>query len=220
MAADPPAVLCYGDSLTWGHRPDGGGRHARADRWPTVLAEALGDEAEVIAAGLNGRTTAWDIPGPVDRNGARLLPVMLTTHAPLAVVIVMLGTNDLLHIDATPRQAGRGMKRLVEIVQTHPRPVRAPAPNVLVVAPPPLVRDPHGLVTDEDIARSRGLAPEYARIAADFGLRMFDTGSVAETSPEDGVHLDAANTRAIGAALVADVRPLLRQGLMGRVLSR
>jgi lysophospholipase L1-like esterase len=30
-------ILCYGDSLTWGYDPEGPGRHALEDRWPSVL---------------------------------------------------------------------------------------------------------------------------------------------------------------------------------------
>ena len=73
-------VLCYGDSLTWGYDAEGG-RHALQDRWPSVLQAGLGGGVQVIADGLNGRTTAFDdhLAG-ADRNGARLLPTVLTTH--------------------------------------------------------------------------------------------------------------------------------------------
>ncbi|RUW44781.1 arylesterase, partial [Mesorhizobium sp. M1A.F.Ca.ET.072.01.1.1] len=72
-------ILCYGDSLTWGYDAANLGRHALGDRWPSVLKTALGDGIEVIAEGLNGRTTAFDdhLAG-ADRNGARTLPTILT----------------------------------------------------------------------------------------------------------------------------------------------
>ena len=41
-------VLCYGDSLTWGYSADGPARHAYEDRWPSVLAAALGPGINVI----------------------------------------------------------------------------------------------------------------------------------------------------------------------------
>jgi lysophospholipase L1-like esterase len=59
------------------------------------------------------------------------------------------------------------------------------------------------------IAESRKLAGYYAALAAEMGCGFFDAGQVASASPFDGVHLDAANTRAIGAALVPIVRALL-----------
>ena len=41
-------VLCYGDSLTWGYNAEALDRHSFEDRWPSVLAKALGpDRASV-----------------------------------------------------------------------------------------------------------------------------------------------------------------------------
>ena len=42
------------------------------------------------------------------------------------------------------------------------------------------------------------------------GCGFFDAGSVAKTTPLDGVHLDAQNTRSIGEALVPVVRVMLQ----------
>ncbi|RVB99457.1 arylesterase, partial [Mesorhizobium sp. M7A.F.Ca.AU.001.01.1.1] len=41
------------------------------------------------------------------------------------------------------------------------------------------------------------------------GCGFFDAGSVAQTTPLDGVHLDAENTRNIGEALTPVVRVML-----------
>ena len=89
-------VLCYGDSLTWGYVPDGSGRHALGDRWPQILQAELGGSVNVVADGLNGRTTAFDdhLSG-FERNAAKTLTTALGTHFPLDLVIVMLGTNDM-----------------------------------------------------------------------------------------------------------------------------
>ena len=114
-------ILCYGDSLTWGYNADGPSRHAYEDRWPSVLQAELGDAARVIPDGLNGRTTAFDdhLAG-ADRNGARILPTSLTTHAPLDLVIIMLGANDMKPwIHGNPVAAKHGMLRLVDIVRGH-----------------------------------------------------------------------------------------------------
>ena len=46
---------------------------------------------------------------------------MLHSHAPLDLVILMLGTNDLKTPDlpAAPIAATKGMQRLVEIIRNH-----------------------------------------------------------------------------------------------------
>ena len=58
-------------------------------------------------------------------------------------------------------------------------------------------------------AASQRLARLYAELAGLMGCGFFDAGSVAKTTPLDGVHLDAENTRAIGRALAPVVRKML-----------
>lgn len=207
-------VLCFGDSLTWGYNAEGPSRHAYEDRWPSVLQAALGDGVKVIAEGLNGRTTAFDdhLAGE-DRNGARVLPTLLGTHAPLDLIIIMLGSNDMKPwIHGNPIAAKQGMSRLVRIVQGHPYPLEAEAPEILLVSPPSVSRtedaDFAGMFAGGDEA-SRELAGQYAALADELGCGFFDAGSVAETTPLDGVHLDAENTRKVGEAIAPVARVML-----------
>ena len=93
-------VLLYGDSNTYGTAPMGALGDARrfgADiRWAGHVARALAGRAEVIAEGHPGRTTVHDDPiEGAHRNGLSVLPAILESHAPLDVVAIMLGTNDL-----------------------------------------------------------------------------------------------------------------------------
>jgi len=207
-------ILCYGDSLTWGYNADGPGRHAVADRWPSVLQAELGSAAHVIADGLNGRTTAYDdhLAGE-DRNGARTLPVSLGTHSPLDLVIIMLGANDMkpfIHGNAFFSKAG--MARLAQIVRTHPYQLGAPAPQLILVSPPAVTRTDNlefSRIFEGGNEASKHLAGYYKALAEEIGCGFFDAGSVAVTTPLDGVHLDAENTRAIGKGLA----PLVKQTL-------
>lgn len=210
------AILCYGDSITWGTDPAAGGaRHAHADRWPSVLAAGLGAGFDVVNEGMGGRTTAFDDHvADCDRNGARLLPSLMHTHRPVALVILMLGTNDMKPMIACNAEATMlGMRRCVEIARYHqPRLPDCPPPRILIVAPPLLVETPDpffaGLFAG-GIAESRKLSGLYRGLAAQLGTGFFDAATVAKASPIDGVHLDAANTRAIGSALVEPVRAML-----------
>lgn len=207
-------VLCYGDSLTWGYDAEGPGRHDYDDRWPTVLQSALGDSVRVIAEGLNGRTTAFDDHlGSADRNGARLLPTVLTTHSPIDLVILFLGANDMKPWVAGKAIASKqGMNRLTEIVRGHAYPFAAEGPDILIVAPPPLSEtgDPDfAAMFEGGVAQSRMLASLYSDLADQTSCGFFDASSVAKTTPIDGVHLDAASTRAIGRGLEPIVRVML-----------
>jgi lysophospholipase L1-like esterase len=198
-------VLAFGDSLTWGARPDGGGRHSKADRWTTVLERSTG--FEVIPEGLRGRTTAFDAPvSPADMNGAVMLPSILHTHAPVDLTILMLGTNDC-YCGMDAGMAARGMARLIEIVRHHPYRVECQIPQVLVVSPPVIV--PCAGVTRMHIEASHEYRDLVGQVARSSNATFFDSNAVATSSELDGFHLDAGNTRAIGAALVPIVEQLL-----------
>ena len=207
-------VLCYGDSLTWGYSAEGPSRHALADRWPSVLQAELGDGAHVVAEGLNGRTTAFDdhVAG-ADRNGARLLPTILTSHAPLDLVIFMLGSNDMKPwVHGNALAAKQGMQRLIDIVRGNDYPLDCPAPQILVVAPPAVSATDNAEFSEMFAGGdtvSKRLAPFYAALAGENGCAFFDAGTVAATTPLDGVHLDAENTRNLGRALAPVARQLL-----------
>lgn len=208
-------VLCYGDSLTWGSDPASGGRHAHEDRWPTVLGAALEGEARIFADGLRGRTTGYDeYLADCDRNGVRTFPTSLYVHAPLDLVILLLGTNDMKpHIAGTAIAAMQGMRRLISIAQNHnPGLLEETRPDILIVAPPPLCETADtefAAMFAGGIEQSRMLGSFYADLADEKGVGFFDASSVARTSAIDGVHLDAANTRAIGKALVPMVKMML-----------
>lgn len=208
-------VLCYGDSLTWGYNADTLDRHRFEDRWPSVLQKALGPDVQVIAEGLNGRTTAYDDHlSDSDRNGARVLPTVLQSHAPLDLVIIMLGTNDMKRgIAGNAFLARQGIQRLVGLIRHHEWPMdNMDAPEILIVAPPPC-RETANPVFAAMFAgaadESAMLASLYRDLADEMDCSFFDAGSVAQTTPLDGVHLDAENTRAIGRGLEPVVRMLL-----------
>jgi lysophospholipase L1-like esterase len=210
-------ILCFGDSLTYGANPIAGApRHAYEDRWPGALARQVGSAAHVVAEGLGGRTTVHDDWfADADRNGARILPTLLSSHGPLDLVIIMLGTNDLKPFHGrTADEAARGVVRLVEIIRGHAAQKNEKQPKVLIVAPPAITD-----TSNEDmighfggrgvIAESRNFAKAYERRARELGVNFFDAGTVAKADPADGVHLDADNTRAIGEGLVPLVKSIL-----------
>lgn len=210
-------ILCYGDSLTFGSNPQAGGpRHAYDDRWPTALEAGLGGRARTIAEGLGGRTTVHDDWfADADRNGARILPTLLRSHQPLDMVIIMLGTNDLKpFLGRTAQEAANGMRRLVQIIRANAAAENLDVPQIMLMAPPPLCDSANSDMMEhfgrnDAIAQSKLFAKWYAQRAKEVGAHFFDAGTVATADPRDGVHLDAANTRAIGMALVPYVKSIL-----------
>lgn len=207
-------ILAYGDSLTFGANAETQGRHAHEDRWPTVLEDGLNGRARVIAEGLGGRTTVFDdFSAAADRNGARVLPTLLASHSPLDLVILFLGTNDLkTYINGTALGAAMGVKRLVEIIRSHPYGTGSGVPDLIIVAPPLTAPTEHVDLKPMFAPRAEEaflFSGYYGRIAAELGCGFFDAATVATATPIDGVHLDAKNTRAIGAGLVPVVKSVL-----------
>jgi lysophospholipase L1-like esterase len=208
------SILAFGDSLTWGSDPETGGRHPREFRWPDVLEAGLAGKAEVVTDGLRGRTTAYDEHlADCDRNGARVLPTSLYAHAPLNLVILMLGANDLKpHIAGTALACLQGMRRCVSIVQNHVARAGAAKPEIVIVAPPPLCETGNtefAAMFAGRVEQSKMVASFYRELADEADVAFFDAGSVAKTSPLDGVHVDRHGTRAIGLALVPIVSVML-----------
>lgn len=204
-------VMAFGDSLTWGAIPGSGGRHEYHHRWTSVL-QALVPEIRIVAEGLGGRTTSFDDYASVsDRNGAKTLPMLLGSHYPLDLVMILLGTNDLKpHICGHINGSAAGIQRLVEIVRTFPYGYRAAVPQILIMSPPhfcnTLGGGPNG---GRAISESEKFKDAYQAIAIKEGCGFFDCATVARASEADGVHLDIVNTQSIGQGLAPVVSKLL-----------
>ncbi len=209
-------IVCYGDSNTWGaipmpSRPEMA-RYAPADRWPGVLREKLGASHTVIEEGLNGRTTVHDDPvDGVHKNGRRFLPVVLETHAPIDLLVIMLGTNDLkLRFSVPPYDIADGAGVLVDMARASANKPAAKPPAVLLVAPAPLVELTWlAEMFTGGLEKSRRLGAEMRRVAEDRGVPFLDAGTVIRSSTVDGIHLDKAEQRKLGEAVAAMVPDIL-----------
>ena len=208
------SILAFGDSLTWGFVAGQDARHPFEDRWPNALAAGLGSKARVIEEGQNGRTTVFNDETTFEtRNGSVALPLLLVSHQPLDLVIIMLGTNDIkFAARCRAFDAAMGMERLITIIQKFSFMPNYKNPQIMIMSPPSLVP------TDDEwfnelwghaIAESKLFAKHYARVAKEMNVHFFDAGSVAVADKTDGGHLDAVNTKAIGVALVPVVKKIL-----------
>ena len=201
-------VLCFGDSNTWGYVPGSDGeRFPPGVRWATRLGAALGEEWDVIAEGLNGRTATMDSPVADGRNGLTYLMPCLHSHMPLDVVVIYLGTNDAGDRYSLPAETVAGaVGRLVKVVRTSEAGPDGTAPGVLVVCPPPFGRlDPEGSFANAG-AKSRQLGRWFAEVCAELGCELIDLDGIAAYSDLDGVHLDAEGHAAVAAAVAERLR--------------
>jgi len=208
-----PVIVAFGDSNTWGYDPATGGRFPRAQRWTNVLQRELGADFEVIAEGLNGRTTVHDDPIEPYRSGADALPPCLMSHAPLDLVILALGCNDLKkRFSLSAFDIAEGARRLIFLARAYGDGPDGSArkPEILLVAPPPVARLTGFAEPFEGaVEKSRLLGARYRAVAAEEGVAFLDAGQVIRCSDLDGIHFEADQHDVLGRAAAKAVRAAL-----------
>ena len=204
-------VVAFGDSNTWGYEPGAAGRFAPDTRWTGVMQLELGPAWRVIEEGLNGRTTVFDDPIEPDRRGSDYLPPCLRSHAPLDLLIVALGCNDLKQrFSASAGDIANGAERLIQMARAEPVGPRGAPPAVILVAPPPLGRlCAFAEMFAGGVEKSKLLAARYRDVAERNGVGFVDAGEFVVCSDRDGIHFEADQHAILGRALAAAARMVL-----------
>ena len=175
-------IICFGDSNTYGYDPRSylGDRYDVDSRWVDILAEETGWTVRNL--GENGReipTSAPDFPADTD------------------LLIVMLGTNDLLQ-GRSPEQAAARLERFLSDISLD-------RSKILVIAPPPVKRGawvPNQQLIDD----SRTFAQLCHALAAQMGIRFADAGKWDILLAYDGVHFTEQGHRAFAAGLLEELK--------------
>jgi lysophospholipase L1-like esterase len=207
-------VLCYGDSNTHGQVPGGTllDRYRYEQRWPGVLARELGSNWHIIEEGLSGRTTVRDDPieGTL-KNGRTYLRPCMMSHAPLDLIVIMLGTNDLKSRFSQPAsEVAMGIGCLVhDIKELLPGP-GGTCPEILVISPPPMLDDikEWEQIFKDAPPKSRELALAFEIIADSLEVHFFDAGSVVACDPVDGFHINQHAHEGLGIALAREIEAI------------
>lgn len=208
-------VLCYGDSDTWGYIAGTGER--RDARWTRVCQEALGDGYTVIENGLNGRTTVFDHPGNPWLNGLKGLGYALVSQKPLDIVVLFLGSNDVMYTDAAGSAAG--VEKLVDAILDADRfchvekSIFPKGAKVLLLSPPLSAPEIHQVRPGSLLAEKAGELEQYAerfeKIARERNIAFLDAKLYARCSPVDCIHMDGESHRALGEAVARKIREIM-----------
>ncbi len=193
-------ILCFGDSNTYGFDPriGLGGRLPSEARWVDILAQNTG--WKIRNRGENGR----EIPTP-----AAACPVqrMLQANRATDLLIVMLGTNDLLHGASILETADRMERFLQEILPF--------CKQILLIAPPPM-KEGEWVHGKELITRSEQLAETYRALANRLQIGFCDAALWEPAYFSDGVHLNAdgnlAFAKGLQEFLLSDRSPIAQCG--------
>jgi len=214
-------ILIFGDSNTWGFDADtydpatGAVRRIPYEaRYPGLVQALLGDGYRVIEEGLNSRTLVMEDPYDPSRQGLAALRMLLEAHAPLDLVVLHLGVNELKeHFNLSAGAIAKGMKRLIAAARTPA--YGYPAPQVLVLAPPPV---PEGIATamfgDEfgphAAEKSRALAAAYQKQADLAGCAFLDCAGLGFSfCRRDCLHYIREDHAKLAPALAAKIAELL-----------
>lgn len=208
-------ILVYADSLSWGIVPTTRKRLQFEQRWPGVMEMSLcssGHAVRVVEDCLNGRRTVWNDPFKPGRNGLEGLAQRIEIHSPLALVVLMLGTNDFQSMhEHNAWHSAQGISALVSAIRAAPIEPGMPVPEILVLAPP-AIRTPKGPIAPKFAGgevKCAGLSAAYRAVCDELGCHFFDAGSVTTSSNVDGVHLDLEQHLILGNAVADVVKALL-----------
>lgn len=206
-----PVIVVFGDSNTWGSDPATGGRLPRPQRWPSVLQRELGPDFEVIAEGLRGRTTVHDDPIEPYRCGADALPPCLMSHAPVDLLILALGCNDLKkRFSLSAFDVAEGAARLIFLARAYGEAPDGRPPKILLIAPPPVAKlSTYAEMFEGSAEKSRVLGERYRAVAEQEGVAFLDAGAVIRCSDLDGIHYEADQHELLGRSAAKAVRNAL-----------
>ena len=175
-------VICFGDSNTYGYDPRGyfGWRYDGDGRWVDILAAETG--WTVCNMGQNGREIPSAAPAfPADTN----------------LLIVMLGTNDLLQ-GCSPEQAAERLARFLSGVSLD-------RSKLLLIAPPPMTLG-EWVPNQQFIDDSHTFAKCCQALAEQLGIRFADAGKWDISLAYDGVHFTEQGHKNFAAGLLEELR--------------
>jgi lysophospholipase L1-like esterase len=204
-------IVAFGDSNTWGYDPATATRLPPQVRWTGVMQRELGPQHSVIEEGLNGRTTVFDDPIEPDRRGADYLPPCLRSHAPLDLVIIALGCNDMkMRFSASPGDIANGAERLIRVARAEAVGPDGAPPRIILVAPPPIAKLTEFAEMFEGAhEKSLVLALRYRDVAERAGVGFVDAGEFIACSDLDGIHFEAESHAILGRTMAEAVRMVL-----------
>lgn len=210
-------ILCFGDSNTWGYRPDNGLRYERDQRFTGILSQLL-ETDEIIEEGLNGRTFVLQDPYCDYASGEAALPYLLKSHMPLDIVVIMLGTNDVkrqFHLH--PEVIARGAKQLIRKIKDPYLNEKYAVPRILLVSPIHLHKDIGVLEGSwhdygkEEYEKSTQLAYYLKQVALTYDCEFLDAAEYANASSIDGMHMELDQHALLARALADKIETMRKE---------
>lgn len=175
-------IICFGDSNTYGYDPRGyfGGRYDADSRWVDILAMEAG----------------WSISN-MGQNGREIPSAAPAFPADTDLLIVMLGTNDLLQ--------GRSSEQAAERLERFLTSVPLERSKILMIAPPPMALG-EWVPSQQLIDASHSFARLCQALAERLGVRFADAGKWGISLAYDGVHFTEQGHKAFVVELLEELK--------------
>lgn len=202
-------ILFFGDSNTWGYQGDNITCRMPFEKRFTGMIAHIFPEHRIIEEGLPGRTICMNDPLNDCRNGMKALPMILQTHEPVDLVIIMLGTNDTKimfgHTAITIRMA---MENMIQFIQcTDHWSVTGKQPQIMLVSPPSMgdirLSSYYGMFDENSVAMISQISSQFKDLAKAYQCLFVDGSVVTAEQCSDHVHLTESEHAALGK-LIAD----------------
>lgn len=175
-------VICFGDSNTYGYDPRGyfGGRYDADSRWVDILATETG----------------WTISN-MGQNGREIPSAAPAFPADTDLLIIMIGTNDLLQ-GQSPEQAAERLERFLSGIHLN-------RSKILLIAPPPVTMGawvPSAKLIDD----SRTFARLCQALAERMDIRFANAGNWDISLAYDGVHFTEQGHKSFATKLLEELK--------------
>jgi lysophospholipase L1-like esterase len=172
------------------------------------MQKELGSGFKVLVDGVNGRTTVWG--DPIEGCGKDQIVPSMDAAAPIDLLIISVGTNDLnVRLCVSVQDIANGAALLVRKALAQAGAFTGGKPKVILVGPPPLGPVSNGIFKDMfagNEEKSKQLGPQYRMVAHSLGVDYLDAGTIIKSSDLDGVHLDADQHGLLGKAMASAVK--------------
>lgn len=209
---DMKKILLFGDSNTWGHNPVDMTRLPKP--WPAVLSELM-PQYIFTADGVCGRTTEYPDPNAPDNidiiglESFKRRYIQTGTIKEYDLVIIMLGTNDLLNSsNSEPNQIAESLKKFADAVKS------SSDAQVMIISPILIKKScmQHPVFSTLYSMKSVKYSEENAKYIENMtkqeNLHFLNAALFAEPSDIDGIHLDLNGHRKLAFAVMDKINEI------------
>lgn len=203
-------ILCFGDSNTFGYKPDRSGRFDENTRWTGLLANSLKDNFIIIEDGLCGRTTALDDPFCDGRNGLKSIENSVRKNSPIDLLIIMLGTNDLkVFYRMTAKKIAKNCGKIIEKALAFCE--NSDSIKILIVSPILLgenILAINSTYNIQSITVSHLLSKELKALAEEKNCHFLSAEDYAKASELDCEHMAPDEHKKLAVAIESKIREI------------